>query len=281
MAEKDLFGSEACVLKKHFLRWPGGKNWLVSELCFLISKINFNNYHEPFLGGGSVFFSLGTRKKSFLSDYNFDLINAYSQVKDSPLEIMELLREYPQNKDFYYELRSSELDCKIKSAARFIYLNKTSFNGIYRVNKNGKFNVPYGQRSFNLGVFEQLLLSCSDQLKHACLFSASFEKSIENVRDGDLVYLDPPYTISHSNNGFIKYNEKLFSIVDQFRLRDLIEQVRNKGAYYILSNAHHPDVKKIFDKFNDNVLTLKRQSVVSGKKSGRGLYKEYLFTNIK
>ena len=94
-------------------------------------------------------------------------------------------------------------------------------------------------------------------------------------------FMDPPYTISHSNNGFIKYNEKLFSIVDQFRLRDLIEQVRNKGAYYILSNAHHPDVKKIFDKFNDNVLTLKRQSVVSGKKSGRGLYKEYLFTNIK
>ena len=134
-AEKDMFDCKTQVLKKPFLRWTGGKNWLIPHLSSLISKINYNNYHEPFLGGGSVFFSMNNTNKAFLSDYNSDLINAYSQVKHNPEELLKYLKTFPQNKDFYYKLRDSNFRSQIKNAAKFIYLNKCSFNGIYRVNK--------------------------------------------------------------------------------------------------------------------------------------------------
>ena len=280
-AEKDMFDCKIQVLKKPFLRWTGGKNWLIPHLSPLISKINYNNYHEPFLGGGSVFFSINNTNKAFLSDYNSDLINAYSQVKDSPEELLKYLKTFPQNKDFYYKLRDSNFSSQIKNAAKFIYLNKCSFNGIYRVNKAGKFNVPYGNKSIDLKKIEQLIYSCSNQLQNASLSSVSFEESISNIKKNDLVYLDPPYTISHNNNGFIKYNEKLFSIIDQIKLSELINELRNRGAYYILSNAHHPQVKKIYDKYNDNVITLNRRSLIAAKSSARNIYKEYIFTNIK
>ncbi len=281
MVEKDTLDCKTQVLKKPFLRWTGGKNWLIPHLSSLTSKINYNNYHEPFLGGGSVFFSINNTNKAFLSDYNSDLINAYSQVKNSPAELLKYLKTFPQNKDFYYKLRDSNFSSQIKNAAKFIYLNKCSFNGIYRVNKAGKFNVPYGYKSIDLKKIEQLIYSCSNQLQSASLSSAGFEKSMSNIKKNDLVYLDPPYTISHNNNGFIKYNERLFSVLDQIKLSELINELRNRGVYYILSNAHHPQVKKIYDKFNDNVLTLKRRSLIAAKSSARNLYKEYIFTNIK
>ena len=137
--------------------------------------------------------------------------------------------------------------------------------------------VFFGQ--FLTELFE-LILSCSNQLKNSIINAQDFNLTLKNINKNDLVYLDPPYTITHSNNGFIKYNEKLFSIVDQLRLFDFIKEVKKKEAYYILSNACHPDVKKIYGRFDDNVLTLERRSVISGISSGRGLYKEYLFTNI-
>ena len=281
MIDKDLFDSYTGVLRKPFLRWTGGKNWLVPHLQTIISKLVFNNYHEPFLGGGSVFFSLNTDKKSYLSDYNSDLVNTYNNVKNNPEKIIELLKEFPQNKEFYNLLREEESDNKIKRAARFIYLNKTSFNGIYRVNKNGKYNVPYGKKSFNIDLVSELIYSCSLQLQNSIIKTKDFKDFISKVEKNDLVYLDPPYTITHNNNGFIKYNEKLFSTVDQMRLSLIIKEIIEKGAYYILSNAHHPDVRKIYDKFGDKIITLSRKSSISANAESRDLYKEYVFTNIK
>lgn len=281
MEERDLFNSKTKVLKKPFLRWTGGKNWLVPEFSKIVSKINYNDYHEPFLGGGSIFFSLNTEKKSFLSDYNPELINCYFHVKNNPDKVLNYLKDFPQTKDFYYEIRDCELKLNIKNAAKFIYINRTSFNGIYRVNKSGKFNVPYGFKTFDLKEFENKIYSCSNQLKNSNLLSTDFQESIVNIKENDLVFLDPPYTISHNNNGFIKYNEKLFSKFDQFRLSDLIGEIRDRGAFYILSNAHHPEVKKIYDKFNDEVYTLSRKSLIAAKSSARNNYKEYIFTNIK
>lgn len=281
MPNKELFGTETQILKKPFLRWTGGKNWLVPELVKIVSKIDFNDYHEPFLGGGSIYFSLEIKNKAYLSDYNSDLINAYIQVRDNPSSVLNHLKDFPQTKDFYYELR--DIDCKsdVKDAAKFIYLNKTSFNGIYRVNMSGKFNVPYGKKSFDLTLLEDLIFSCSTQLQNANLESLDFKEALKKVQKNDLVFLDPPYTISHNNNGFIKYNEKLFSIIDQFRLSEIIKELRERGAYYILSNAHHPDVRKIYDKFDDKVLSLNRKSLIAAKSSARDMYKEYIFTNIK
>ena len=280
MPEKYLFGSNELVLKKPFLRWTGGKNWLIPHFSKIISKIEFNNYHEPFLGGGSIYFSLNSQKKAYLSDYNFDLINTYIQVRDNPSKLFKHLKSFPQNKEFYYKLRGLNCRSDIKNAAKFIYLNKTSFNGIYRVNKKGEFNVPYGRKSMDLNFVEELIYSCSTQLKNTLLASMDFEESLKKVKKNDLVFLDPPYTISHNNNGFVKYNEKLFSVVDQLRLAGFIKELREKGAYYILSNAHHPDVKKIYNKFNDKALSLTRRSLIAAKASARDLYKEYVFTNI-
>ncbi|MDC0879422.1 Dam family site-specific DNA-(adenine-N6)-methyltransferase [Flavobacteriaceae bacterium] len=279
MLQKDLFNNVSS-LKKPFLRWTGGKNWLIPELMKIISKVEFNNYYEPFLGGGSVFFALNTDQKSFLSDFNHELINAYSQVKNNPELVINYLKDFPQNKEFYYDLRERELSNGIINAAKFIYLNKTSFNGIYRVNRNGKYNVPYGKRTFNIEIISESIYSCSNQLQNAYLESMDFNDSLSRIKKNDLVYLDPPYTITHNNNGFVEYNEKIFSIIDQNRLSETIKKIKDKKAYYILSNAYHPIVKDIYDIFGDKVLTLSRRSIMSGKTATKSSYKEYLFTNI-
>lgn len=281
MIQKELFKTKPPLLRKPFLRWTGGKNWLTPTLMETVGKVKFNSYHEPFLGGGSVFFSLNSKQKSFLSDFNSELINTYQQVKKNPKKLINLLRDFKQDEESYYLIRKTAFKSEIRRAAKFIYLNKTSFNGIYRVNASGEYNVPYGKRGYNASLIEELILSCSQQLQNTELHSSDFYQSLQKVKKNDLVYLDPPYTITHNNNGFIKYNEKLFSIIDQIRLCKAIKKIRNKGAFYILSNAHHPRVKEIYDRFGDKILTLSRASVISATNPGRGVYKEYLFTNIK
>ena len=277
----DLFNdTNVKVQGKSFLRWTGGKNWLIPTIEKLVNKIEFKNYHEPFIGGGSVFFSLKINKTSFISDSNNELINCYKAVKKKPHKIFKILSGYKQTEEQYYFLRNEKNGNEFVKAARFIHLNKTSFNGIYRVNLKGEYNVPYGKKTYDINFLRELIISASEQLKKTIIKNSDFKESLSDVSQGDLVYLDPPYTITHNNNGFVKYNEKLFSFKDQLQLCEFIKEIRDRGAYYILSNAHHPEVKKIYDKFNDNVFSLKRASVVGGKIKSRGIYNEYLFTNI-
>lgn len=265
---------------KPFLRWIGGKNWLIPHISFLTSKIKFRNYHEPFFGGGSVFFSLKINNKSFISDSNIELINTYKSVKKNPKEVCDFLSEFDQNEEFYYYLRSQKFNDPYKEAARFIHLNKTSFNGLYRVNSKGKYNVAYGKKTFNLNYLNGLIHFASKKLKSSNINECDFKETLSQIKKGDLVYLDPPYTITNNKNGFIKYNEKQFSYDDQIELSNFIKELKNRGAYYILSNAHHPDIKKIYYCPDDNIISLTRGSVVGAKIASRGKYKEYLFTNI-
>ncbi len=277
----DLFKKRTDILGKPFLRWTGGKKWLVPEISKLVSKIDYIDYHEPFLGGGSIFFGLSPSNNSFLSDKNYDLINAYKQVKTNPVQVIERLAEFPQNKDTYYKIRSQNFTSEIDKACKFIYLNKTSFNGIYRVNKDGNYNVPYGKKTFNIEFMNDVITSASKQLENVHFDSLDFENIINKVKRHDLVYLDPPYNISHTLNGFVEYNEQLFSEYDQNRLSNMIDKIKEKKAYYILSNACHQKIYNIYYKEGDRVITLERRSLISGEKRGRGLYKEYIFTNIK
>tara|TARA_Y100001958_G_C21240907_1_gene568595 strand:- start:2872 stop:3699 length:828 start_codon:yes stop_codon:yes gene_type:complete len=265
---------------KSFLRWAGGKNWLTKLIQTTKSKIKFNNYHEPFLGGGSMFFFLNPNKNSFLSDTNSELINTYKAVKNNPEKVIEIIKTFTNNKDFYYQLRDDLNGDKIFKAGRFIFLNKTSFNGIYRVNRNGHYNVPYGNKQFNKETLFKSIVSASIQLKKSKIFCDDFRNIIKNINENDLVYLDPPYTISHNNNGFIMYNEKLFSYKDQLSLSKMIDKIKNKNAFYILSNAHHDEVRRIYDK-GDNRYVFNRNSLVSSNMDSRKLYKEFIFTNIK
>lgn len=263
---------------KPFLRWAGGKNWLLKDIHKLIPPEGYNNYVEPFLGGGSIFFHLAP-KMAFLSDLNPSLTETYSVIKDNVKDVIHELKEYKNTSEFYYLLRAKQFNNPIERAARFIYLNQTSFNGIYRENLKGQYNVPYGNRSKSF-LDEDTLIKASSVLQPAIITSQDFESSLANIHERDLVFIDPPYTVTHNNNGFIKYNAKLFDYDAQIRLSKYIDSIKNKGAYYILTNAAHQEVKKIFEKPNDTLITTSRASLIGGKMAKRGLYEEYIFTNV-
>ncbi|WP_312789267.1 Dam family site-specific DNA-(adenine-N6)-methyltransferase [Sphingobacterium sp.] len=262
---------------KPFLRWAGGKTWLY-KLLDNNTLPNFNNYHEPFLGGGAIFFKIGATKNSFLSDLNEDLINTYSVIKNDVYDLIHILIDYQNNKDFYYKIREFEPSSDVEKAARFFFLNQTSFNGIYRVNLKGKYNVPYGFRNKNF-LDKELLIETSEALQMSNLFVSDFNIIKDNLRSDDLIFLDPPYTVSHNNNGFVKYNEKIFSLEDQYRLNELIKFIKDKGAYYILTNAAHVKIDEIFTNI-DYKLEVKRASLIGGVNAFRGNTSEYLFSNI-
>ena len=263
---------------KPFLRWAGGKRWLKKEIDGLVNINNFENYHEPFVGGGAILFHIKPHN-AFISDVNKDLIETYHAIKENPEKVIEFIKDFSKDKDSYYIIRSQSFENIFQKAAQFIYLNQMSFNGIYRVNSNGGYNVPYGHRLKYDFDYENILL-VSEFLQRTTIQHCDFQHSINNVRENDLVFLDPPYTIAHNLNGFVQYNQKIFSLEDQYRLTNAIDQIKLIGANYILTNAAHAKVKEIFNKENDMILEVSRASVVGGRNSTRGQYSEYLFTNL-
>ncbi len=262
-----------------FIRWAGGKNWLVPYVQELVKDLEYNNYHEPFMGGASVFFSIEPPHKSFLSDVNSELVEAFCSVRDNPKRVIGYLKEYKVDSDSYYAIRESSPRGKYQRAARFLYLNTYSFNGIYRVNQQGKYNVPYGHRE-NVSINYDRLLEASERLKNVEVKCQDFETSKELIQQGDLVFLDPPYTVSkEANSMFIKYNSKLFSLDDQYRLARLVDYIIDQGAYFILTNAAHEKILEIFQG-KGRLITQERNSLIGGKKAYRGKVQEFIFTNI-
>lgn len=260
-----------------FLRWAGGKKWFVKEYCDLIKNLDINHYHEPFLGGGAIFFSTEHHLRSYLSDINGELINSYICIRDNPCRVMTLLENFENSEKEYYRIRSMKTNDPIEQAARFIFLNQTSYNGIHRVNSQGIYNVPYGKRNWKIN--KDKLLIASNKLKNTNIKQGDFVCNKKTIKAHDLVFLDPPYTVSHNNNGFIKYNQTLFSLDDQYRLSDFIDYIKRKDAYYILTNAAHQVIDDIFEK-GDHRLELRRKSLVGGKNAARQDVKELVFTNI-
>lgn len=263
-----------------FLRWAGGKTWLLPSLPDIIGEFQFEHYHEPFLGGGAVFFSLERKKRAYLSDANEQLVNAYIQVRDNPDTLITLLQNLPNTKDDYYRIRTEITEANtVENAAMFLYLNQTSFNGLYRVNQAGRYNVPYGFRKKWTYDVERIR-AASLSLKNTRISFGDFETEKYRIKENDLVFLDPPYTVSHNNNGFIAYNQNLFSLNDQHRLKRYIEYIKHKGAYYILTNAAHETIRDIFFTPGDRIVELQRNSLIGGKFAERATISEYIFTNI-
>lgn len=261
-----------------FLRWAGGKSWLLRKIS-LQSNFTYNNYHEPFLGGGAVFFYLRPKHNSYLSDLNPELVNCYSMLRDKVEDVIDILRSFKNESDFYYKIRNETNSDGVYSAARFIYLNQTSFNGIYRVNLNGVYNVPYGNRVKDF-INADLLRAVSFSLQNVVLNVGDFSQVLNNVNVGDLVFLDPPYTVTHNDNGFIKYNEKLFSFEDQLRLSQTMDLIHENGAFYILTNADHHQVREIFTRNENNCYQFSRASLIGGFNAFRGHTSELVFSNI-
>ena len=262
-----------------FIRWAGGKSWLIEFVENLIKDKTINNYFEPFLGGAAVFFSLQQYRRAYLSDTNPELINTYEQVRDNPMGVLEYLSQYENTEKSYYRIRTYEPNDNLERAARFIYLNQTSYNGLYRVNKNGKYNVPYGFRTQWVYDYDRITVA-SQKLQNVRFKCADFSKTKYGIKEHDFVFLDPPYTVSHNDNGFIEYNKNLFSLDDQKRLSKYIDYIKRKGAYYVLTNAAHPTIQDIFQKDGDKMIKLSRLSLIGGKKAARGQVSEYVFTNV-
>lgn len=265
---------------KPFLRWAGGKTWFIDHLEALLDGQHFANYYEPFLGGGSIFFSLSvTDTAATLSDANTELIDTYISIRDNVEEVIQYFATYENTSDFYYKLREKEPTDPFERAARFIYLNHTSYNGLYRVNRKGKYNVPFGKRKSDTIDIEEIR-KASRALVGANLLSGDFENRGDVIHEGTLVFLDPPYTVSHNDNGFVQYNQSIFSIEDQARLARYIQFIMDRGAYFILMNAAHNAIREIFADCGRSML-VERQSLIGGKNAKRGLTSELVFTNIE
>lgn len=257
------------------LKWPGGKRVLLKHIAPLVPQ-SYNRYFEPFLGGGAVFFAL-CPSWSVLSDANQDLMNCYLQVRDKPLQVIDKLSKMENSKVDYYSIRDSEPTCLIQRAARFIYLSTLSFNGIHRVNLNGKFNVPYGYKHHLRPGDAEHIITVSTALSRAEIVSGDFSIPLALASAGDFVYLDPPYTTAHRENGFVKYNASIFSWEDQVRLAELARELHRSGCYVVVSNADHPSIRSLYDKFD--VLTIERPSVVAAAGQYRRPVTECIFFN--
>lgn len=269
------------ISARPFLRWAGGKSWFLKGINRFL-PLTFNDYYEPFLGSAAVFFHLQQLNKLrgniFLSDLNQELIDCFIQIRDNVEGVIQHLITYRNEKGFYCQIRDLEVKSDAGKAARFIYLNRTSFNGIYRVNLQGIYNVPYGHKKYKTLFDYNNLRICSLMLKGVTILPTDFLDSLTSVEEDDLVFLDPPYTVAHDENGFIKYNQKLFAWEDQIRLASLIKEIDSRGAFYILTNAKHQSIKELFGE-SGSFMTLSRASVIGGKEARRGRIEEYVFTN--
>lgn len=254
-----------------FLKWVGGKRWLTSKLKeYLPSKIE--TYYEPFLGGGAVFFALPIKKAAVLSDINPRLINAYRQVKNRPYEVIKGLNEKRIAKNEYYTTRNSKCETKIKEAIQLIYLTRTSFNGLYRVNRQGTFNVPFGYKYNSVLIDEPNLKVASKKLQCANLICGDFSETVDSAKKGDVVYFDPPYTVKHNDNGFRKYNESIFSWDDQIKLAKVANKLVKKGVHIVISNAYHQDILLLYRNFT--IKEVMRSSVLAANSKYRTSVKE-------
>jgi len=237
---------------------------------------SFGLYYEPFLGGGALFFAL-LPKQSCLSDNNPDLINCYIQIRDNPEAVIWSLNKYKNTKESYYKIREEVPTDDIERAARIIYLTTLSFNGIYRTNLKGKFNVPYGYKTHLQPCDLVKINKISAALISAELHCCDFEESVAKTRKGDLIYFDPPYTVAHENNGFLKYNEIIFSWNDQIRLANLANKLAMRGCRVIVSNADHASICGLYNEFK--LKLIERPSVIAASKIFRRKIKECIFYN--
>ena len=259
-----------------FLKWPGGKRWLISTGQF--PKVGkYNRYIEPFLGGAAIFFHL-MPKKAILTDINKDLIETYQAIVEDYKSVESLLKTHQTKhcKDYYYKIRQSRPKNQISSAAQFIYLNRTCWNGLYRVNKKGQFNVPIGTRSSVLRDSDNFK-AISELLKSARIYVSDFEDAIDLSAEGDLLFIDPPYTVKHNLNNFIKYNENIFSWQDQKRLKDCLLRAKDRGVKIIITNANHECIHNLYSPIGD-LSSVERTSLLASNVSKRKTVSEALIT---
>jgi DNA adenine methylase len=260
-----------------FLRWAGSKRWC---LPFLRSSCasTFKRYVEPFAGSACLFFDLQPAS-ALLGDLNGELIQTFRAVRDDPIGVHKAMSQFGLGRTAYYRVRDlapKSLE-RVKRAARFIYLNRFCFNGLYRTNTQGKFNVPYGKpKNNNLPTLQQLE-ACSRQLRLAKLLHADFRKTLAEADKGDFIYLDPPYAVSN-RRVFVEYGAKTFTIEDLVVLRDILRSLDKRGLKFLMTYADCSEARRLFKQWNRRRMVTRRN--VAGFAGARRQAYELCITNL-
>lgn len=261
-----------------FLKWAGGKRRLIPRIQEYLPK-SFKMYCEPFLGGGALYFHLQPGI-SFLADSNSELITTYRIVRDKPKELIQALSRHYYDKDYYYQIRevNPEQLTEVEVAARMIYLNRAGFNGLYRVNASGKFNVPFGRYTNPTIVDTERILSCSDALRGAVIENIPFQGlPWQAFTPGDFVYFDPPYVPLSKTSSFTAYDKNGFTQKEQEELADVFRYLDKRGVALMLSNAGHELVQKLYSGFK--IVEIPMLRMINSKANKRGAVTEYLVMN--
>jgi DNA adenine methylase len=263
-----------------FLKWAGGKTRLLPTLRVSLPPKAFKRYFEPFLGGAALFFDLAPNQ-AFLNDSNPDLINCYHIVRDRPDDLLAALKCFKMTEPEYYKIRALDPEklSEVDRAARLIYLNKTCYNGLYRVNKQGQFNTPYGRYS-NVTLLDPAnLASASKLLRRASLSCADYRAVLAVAQKGDFVYLDPPYVPIGKFSDFKRYTKEQFYAADHERLAEEFYRLHATGCFVLLSNSYSKKTRQLFSGFVQRTVRMPR--FVNCKGNGRGQIDELLISNYE
>ena len=255
-----------------FVKWAGGKTQLLGELEKYVPS-RFQTYYEPFVGGGALFFHLQP-DRAVLADSNRDLINAYAVVRDNVEELIARLSEYPYTRQFYYELRSQNPSDSVERAARFMYLNRTCFNGLYRVNKLGEFNVPMGNYVNPRICNSELLRACSVVLQPVTLMACDYQDTLSFAAREDFVYIDPPYYPVSRYSDFKRYTREFFYERDQINLKLMVDELVRRGCHVVASNSYCDFVLDLYRDYR--IVPVHARRNINSDPSGRAHIKEVL-----
>lgn len=269
------------------LKWVGGKRQLLNDILPLINKNSFETYVEPFVGGGAVLFSLAPQK-AVINDFNSELINLYTIIKNAPQALVDALTVHQANnsKEYFFDVR--EMDRKenyssvsnVQKAARTIYLNKTCFNGLYRVNANGYFNTPYGDYKNPNIVNHDLIFSLSNyfnnnDIKMKC---GDYKSVLTDLNETCFVYLDPPYMPISKTSSFVGYTKNGFDFDKQQELKDECDKLNKKGVKFLQSNSDCPEIRELYKDYTIETVYAKRH--INSDSTKRGAVSEVLIRNF-
>jgi len=273
-------------LAQPFLKWAGGKRQLLTEIRKYVPK-KFNNYFEPFIGGGAVLFDLQP-KHAFVNDANGELINLYNVIKDSPDELIKAAKEHRNTEEYFYQLRSQDRDKSfaklsfVERASRIVFLNKTCYNGLFRVNSQGQFNVPFGNYANPVIVDEVVIRAVSRYLGEAQveLTNLDFEDAVANAKKGDFVYLDPPYDPISDTSSFTGYSLGNFGKNEQQRLKDVCDDLTRRKCKVIQSNSATDFIRELYsDTKLYTLIEVEANRNINSVAGGRGKISELLILN--
>lgn len=266
------------------IKWAGGKRQLLSYITPLIPE-RFSIYVEPFIGGGAVLFDIQP-KKAIINDSNEELINIYKVIKQNPTKLIIKLKEHEQlnSKEYFYQIRILDRNKNyaqfndIEKAARIIYLNKTCYNGLFRVNQLGHFNSPYGKYKNPNIVNQPIIWTMSKYLNQSDveMISGDYKNVLKNLEEGAFVYLDPPY-MPISTSSFTRYNKNRFDKKQQIELKEECDKLNSKGIKFLLSNSDHPFIRELYKEYE--IITIKAKRLINSNRNKRGEINEVLIRN--